>query len=246
MARMLRRSVPCVTVPIEYRERILLYVDVLGWSNLVAEAEKNPLKKELLARAIDFFISFHGWARIPGIARATQWQVALASDSLFASTPPSSEYLSDFLLETSRLARALLQEGIYLRGALVQGLVLHHKELIVGPAVVAAVELEEKMACFPRILIDDSALHHFRQAPQWVYRKDDGRASFNFIRHFADQAEMTRSTMTLEVDQLLRIVSARMDGNLNNPKVAALDRWMEAYLKDQLASYPNLGTDPGI
>jgi hypothetical protein len=232
-----------VTLPIEYQERILLYVDVLGWSNLVADAERDLLKRQLLARAIDFFISFHGWARIPGIAAATQWQVALASDSLFASAPVLGDYFGDFLLETSRLARSLLLEGIYLRGALVQGIFLHHRELIVGPAVVKAVELE-RGACYPRILIDDSALHHFLEVPQWIYREGDGRPCFDFIRHMADSASYDRSDMAREIDALLRTVNKKAESNRTDPKLAARDQWMKASLESQAAraQAPSEGT----
>jgi hypothetical protein len=230
-----------VTLPIEYQERILLYVDVLGWSHLVAEAEINPSKRQLLARAIDFFISFHGWARVPGIARETRWQVALASDSLFASAPVMGDYWGNFLLETSKLAHSLLVEGIYLRGALVQGMLLHQQELIVGPAVVKAVELE-RGACFPRILIDDTALPHFLEVPQWIYRGGDGRTSFNFVRHIADSASYASSTMAKEIDRLLQAVNTNAEIHRDCPKLAAKDQWMKSYLEDQRVFSPRSET----
>ena len=101
-----------MTVPIEYEDRILLYVDILGWSCLVAESEHDLSKREVVGRTIDRLISFHAWARMPGIAATTGWQVALASDSFFASSPATGDYFDDFLLETARLAHSLLLDGL--------------------------------------------------------------------------------------------------------------------------------------
>jgi hypothetical protein len=227
-----------MTAPIEYRDRILLYVDILGWSSLVADSEHDRSKRQLVGRAIDHLISFHAWARMPGIAIATGWHVALASDSIFASSPIESEYLDSFLLETARLARSLLLEGVFVRGALVQGLVLHNKELIIGPAVVRAVKIE-KAANYPRILIDDKIRDRLSGDvgdAGWVYQADDDRASFDYIRYFCDCANLDAATFAAEVDRLLEAVDRkagqeqlRQDSQIVK-KIAEKNQWVREYL----------------
>jgi hypothetical protein len=237
-----------MTAPIEYEDRILLYVDILGWSRLVADSEHDMSKRQLVGRAIDHIISFHGWARIPGIAATTGWHVALASDSFFASSPVESEYLDNFLLETARLARSLLLEGVFLRGALVQGQLLHNKALILGPAVVRAVELEHA-ANYPRILVDDRIRDRLSGDvgdPGWIYEADDDRASFDYIRYFCDCANLDAARVVAEVDRLLEAVDrkAGQDEQRQDPqlgkKIAEKNRWVREYL-----TYHRRVVDPG-
>jgi len=227
-------------VPIEYEERILLYVDVLGWSALIKQADSDPLKKDLLARSIDRLISFHAWARMKKVASETGWQIALASDSLFASAPVMGEHFDEFLLEVARLARSLLFEGIYVRGAIVQGRLLHNREIIVGPAVVKAVEIENETK-FPRIQIDESVLHRFQSTPRWIYRDSrnhPSKPSFDFIRFWFDRAADSPLVMAAEIDKLLKIVD-EAGTTRSEEKLIVRDRWMKEYLSYQTGTWEN-------
>ena len=50
---------------------------------------------------IDKFKAELAFDRLPGVATTTGWQFSLASDSLFASSPVSSEYFRELFIALS-------------------------------------------------------------------------------------------------------------------------------------------------
>src|SRR5271156_3287745 len=76
---------------------------------------------------------------------------------------------SQTLRETGKLCREFLQKGFPCRGAITSGSLFHHERYIVGPALVRAYQIEQSVAIYPRIILDDAAMkrwrYHFR--PPW-------------------------------------------------------------------------------
>jgi hypothetical protein len=76
------------------------------------------------------------------------------SDSIFLSTPPGHEDFLYLCCIVSGLASHFLDLGHPLRGGIACGLVYHEDDIVVGPALVRAYELESKTAIHPRIIFD--------------------------------------------------------------------------------------------
>jgi hypothetical protein len=234
-----------MTVPVEYEERILLYVDILGWKSLVRQSEHDAARRDLVGRAIDHLISFHAWARHPKNPAVAEWQIAFASDSLFASSRLEGHYLDAFLFETAKLAHGLLREGVFLRGALVRGLVLHNKELIVGPGVVNAVELECK-AITPRILVDGDVrplLCSGENSQEFIYKgPHDKETSFDylgFIRHRWQQHGCVGSGIDPDISRLRQVLARKIEQDANQPDPSEKEKLntKNDWVRDYLANY---------
>jgi hypothetical protein len=71
----------------------------------------------------------------------------------------------------------LIRDAILLRGGIVQGRLIHDSDILFGPALISAYNLESTSALYPRIVIDPKVLNIYS-------RKDGEKMSDLRIRHF--------------------------------------------------------------
>jgi len=218
--------------PIPCEQRLLLYADILGWSRLVHDSENDATKKSLVEYVIHKFRQELAFNRLPGVATATGWQFSLASDSFFASSPASAEYFSELLTALSGLAHSLLRRGIYLRGSLVAGSLFHDQEVVVGPAVVSAVELE-KSTCHPRIVVHESVFQYRDEEEHWVYRSEDGVPAFDYIRFLYAQMDNPGDALGRDVS-ISRTVLTALLGRTSSTTTRSQRRTPEAPVPSSL------------
>lgn len=136
-----------------YERRLILFVDFLGFKEIVDRTATDPeaLRKLLWAmqqlRAI-------GDDAMSKSQRFQQFSDCVVLS--FKVKEPSGVFylLNDIGLATITLASA----GFLLRGAVTVGDLYHDDDFLVGPAMVRAYELESRTAKFPRIIIDPDAL----------------------------------------------------------------------------------------
>jgi len=220
--------------PIPYEQRLLLYADILGWSRLVHDSEKDATKKSLVEYVIHKFRQELAFDRLPGVATTTGWQFSLASDSFFASSPVSAEYFRDLLIALSALAHSLLRRGIYLRGSLVAGSLFHDREVVVGPAVVTAVQLE-KSTCHPRIVVHESVFQYLDEEEHWVYRSEDGVPALDYMRFLYSQRDNPGDALGRDAREILDEVERKIEKELGagvslDCRLVKKHLWMKAYL----------------
>lgn len=81
------------------------------------------------------------------------------SDSVVLSYAANEESGAFWMINEIALSVIMLaQRGYLLRGALTVGLLYHEDRHVVGPAMVRAVEIESKVACFPRVIVDPAVI----------------------------------------------------------------------------------------
>lgn len=87
---------------------------------------------------------------------ALEVQFGAFSDHFVFSMPAS--FGGRIFSAASKLIISLLRAGYLIRGAVVLGLLYHSDNVIFGPALLTAVEMEERESFYPRILVSDSAV----------------------------------------------------------------------------------------
>jgi hypothetical protein len=55
-----------------------------------------------------------------------------------------------------------LLQGLPCRGAITVGLLHYHERIVVGPALVKAYQLEQCVAYYPRVILDVTAMEHWK------------------------------------------------------------------------------------
>ncbi|WP_159478370.1 hypothetical protein [Chryseobacterium sp. 18068] len=139
----------------KYENRICCFIDILGFKQHINETinvagEDNSEKINSIKNIIDLSKSLtndHGFSDTKVIT--------YFSDSIVISyefSEPSQLYhtLNDLLFVSFELAN----KGYLIRGGVSIGKLIHTNELIFGPALVKAYELESKKAIYPRILVE--------------------------------------------------------------------------------------------
>lgn len=156
---------------IEYTQRVVAFIDILGFKNLIKPQEK-------LQGIYDTFLiltsQHHGvWAlenalknpkssHLPIIPQGTA-KLSVFSDNFLLSVPENNaQAILSLLIIVSGLQNSLLNSsGIACRGAIHCGELIHGESpyggnIIFGPAVIHAYELEQSVASYPRVVLSDA------------------------------------------------------------------------------------------
>lgn len=159
-----------------YTEKILAFVDILGWSELLQSSDRN----NTLLRSIDSVaktvaeISLFAPAinettnglwkelqqKIPSLPLAGECDVQSThfSDTIVLTSSPREISTAPMIATVVGLAQVLLRAGYYVRGAITRGQIHHTDKSLYGPALVRAYRIEQKVAIYPRILVTSDAI----------------------------------------------------------------------------------------
>lgn len=121
-----------------YESRIVLFVDILGFTNEVKESENNPQKIEKLKDCLEhiqglFYNNIHN-----DYIEFTQF-----SDSILISIPvnyPGGVYYT--IIDASFAIHSLFSKGFICKGNITIGEIYHKKDLLFGPGFLEAMKLE--------------------------------------------------------------------------------------------------------
>jgi hypothetical protein len=262
-----------------YEDRVVALVDILGWRGLLCQDHERP--PEVACRAIDRLqleISSQAAAeqsghRPPG-ADFTVFQLNLKdqyTDYGISSDSPNEgnfqlNQFSDHLLlscrtegitprimieRMSNLLWTMLASGLFLRGAVVVGKLVHSSTTALGPALIRAHFLESRVAIYPRVIVDDAledVINHSaptgvrldRLMGQPLCRDPDGLLFIDFIRSRFLRARVVDGMETWRSihDSLLE----RRRQHAEKPDVLAKDNWMIAYFNDVVRQAPELAS----
>lgn len=161
---------------LKYDIRLVAFVDILGWTESVKNASKNPEKIQKLGLALDAIrTQLHqtewmqknaGHSEWPGDPKITQF-----SDCLTISTRADFAGKSHLISVLGFLSLSLLRQGFLLRGGLTVGELYHRESMVFGPAFLKAYELENRCAVYPRIILDPVLSEQWGQGD--AYREKD-------------------------------------------------------------------------
>lgn len=189
--------------PVAYEDRLCLFLDILGFKNIVAEStqEKPETTKSTYRRfdvlrihsalsAIDRSIKPSG-PTFGGISKSSK-QVTQFSDSIVVSYKlEEKSAVFDMLYDMYFLQIELVQRGILVRGAITSGQLFHDKQIVFGPALVEAAELE-KLAMYPRVILHQEIIDH-------------GKRRYASHHSSADEENSIRSMLQQDLDGMFFI-----------------------------------------
>jgi len=156
---------------LEYETRLLAFVDLLGWKAATQSMDPTELRRAILPiarRAQIYNEQFREQVRtrkdIIFNPIFMEVQYCFFSDSFVFSTPIS--FGPRIVTAVGDIALQLLQMGFLTRGAIVKGKVFHLDNIVFGPALVRAVQLE-KATVMPRVFFDRESIGDM---PMWDMR----------------------------------------------------------------------------
>jgi hypothetical protein len=168
-----------------FEERVTAFVDILGFSDLVARMPAEPPLFETVKGALEAVLSaeetlYAGTERL-GVLTAGCYEVSESatlgqptveqqkpdpqmiafSDCYVLSDRPG--HLARTIARVHRLALHLLRDGILTRGAIRQGPLYHEERVVFGQALIDAYTDEKTIAKMPRILLEEKLAAAFRK-----------------------------------------------------------------------------------
>lgn len=168
---------------LRYEQRVVLFIDFLGFKEIVERTTNDNSLLENLVAAMDRI----GAIGLGDEEFAKSQRITQFSDCIVVSFHVDERSGVFWLLnEIAFCVIDLLERGFLLRGALTVGDLLHTGKHIVGPAMVAAYEMESKVAKYPRVLIDPSVLAVARKARSELHSPEE---EADYVKGFMTQDE---------------------------------------------------------
>lgn len=194
-------------------------------------------------------------------------RVLTFSDNIVIGSPtrPFPELYGDEgqLFEIASIAIYLLNQSIlsrFYRGGVAVGLLYIDDSYVAGPALVDAVDLEEKIASGPRVLLSEAsaqlALTHLRHHTggdaygdpynRYVLQDADGRLFVNYLGAAAEDEPYIEGAVEDALARHRAAVLARAKAAPADPKIAAKYQWLSGYhdwVCSQFFNHPDLLID---
>ena len=242
-----------------YEDRVLAWVDILGWSALLKESENDPEKfPVLLAGAVALRLSKDSQEagkelakefneKQQGLKMTSDYEPEINhfSDTVIWSHPVKNFWVSSLVDQVQHTCCLLLANGYLTRGAIVLGPLFHERGTVFGPAVLEAYRLETNVADTPRILIDESMGNLLPRTTSFegkTYdnlecRTDDfdGRRYLDILgggpMRTLKTPDHRRMSSGWDEPALLAMAEAKLAGQTDE-KVRAKWAWMVKYLRE--------------
>ena len=193
---------------IKYEKRLVAFIDILGFKEIVKQSEKDISKIELIYSVLDYLKNWEvsdKWdLRLVKIEEDTQKRgvqnfdirkksnITAFSDSIVVSVKVDdniNEMASTPIVNLAYIGAILLEKGILFRGGLTIGNLIHNENgTVFGQGLIDAYRLESCNAKFPRIILSDKLLNELNYpletkrnrypCHQYIDRFDDGCVGF--------------------------------------------------------------------
>lgn len=243
----------------EYCDRVVGFVDILGFADLVRRADREPELRDHIAEAL---------GNVRRVSPPTEGKTDLRSqnfsDSLILSAADTPDGFWHLLLSIDALAWNLLQLGVLIRGGVTIGGMRHEPDIVFGVGVNEAYRLESTVAKMPRIVLGarafDAAERYARQHEVWatyrsarLLRDRDGVWFLNYLTElgcFNRQDPRNPDMLShpfCELGRSIRsIIQSKLDRTLDQPDVYAKVEWFARYWNAEVATHPDPDAEPVI
>jgi hypothetical protein len=223
----------------DFEDRIVIFIDILGFGALVEEAANNSNSDASvrLEKALDVIQNLGSKkSDETSLIKNVDPSIKIFSDSVILSIAPSPSELRNLFLELSRLFVRLMIQGVWIRGGISFGKFSRLRNKPCGPAMNSAYQIESKIAEFPRLALSASMVDFCRKNnpsildSAYVQRDEDGVFAVSPLKCATEQHEEFGFDIRLDAavirDQLDHALQKIVDRPDQFKKVKELaDRW---------------------
>lgn len=152
---------------LQYEERYVAFIDVLGFKSLVDRAEADAKLLERLATNLEEVRTYSALGATMDASAINDpenffhnmFRMSTFSDSIIISTKINLIGLGLIAMLSGIMCNKLLHQGIFTRGAISAGKLIHTESIAFGAGLIRSYSLENSAAIYPRILIDERIVH---------------------------------------------------------------------------------------
>lgn len=217
---------------ITYKDHIVAFIDVLGFSALVNSGTTDKLQ-EYFEYVLDEFSEDR---------KSYKFDYILISDAIVIYADSKKANFESLCRAISKLQMKLIMRGIIMRGGISFGTLYLNKEksVIVGSALINAYKLEQE-AIYPRVTIDRGFIRLFYKNSQNMLQRNKGnilldppapyQADLPYI-YFTRKLALVMQKSKL--DSVVELLEHNLSQNKNAQKYLWLKNHIEKALDDQL------------
>lgn len=221
----------------EYETRFCAFVDILGFKALVRGGSLTPDEIRSILRSVRTPPEPHLAVVLPHSDLRTH----SFSDNICVSTRCNADGIKHLLFSLEILAVTLLGSGTLLRGAIVLGELYQDDEVVFGDALIRAVELEQSVVRYPRVMLERAAADKARELMRPSMQDD---FTEDFIRQAADGpfflnvlANMPnylydldlRQDWVLRYNRMAEQLQRQLDASVDRPDIFEKHIWFAKY-----------------
>lgn len=155
----------------EYSERIVAFIDILGFAALVRQLGADPTLHASLNNALKQIRVFKNSSVRPDSAQSNL-QVSVFSDSIVISG--AADNLHGVLWSAIHLQCNILAMGILTRGGISSGRTFHTDDILYGEGMLDAYHLESNAAIYPRIILAPKLMDNIEGGYKAAFLRQDG------------------------------------------------------------------------
>jgi len=175
----------------QYEERHVAFIDILGFSSLVNRAEEDSNLLEKLASVLEEQKMYSEIGqkmddfgnKDPQSFFKNMFRMSTFSDNIVISTKNNPIGLGLITTLSTIICNRLLHQGIFTRGAISKGKLIHTNTIVLGAGLIRAYELEKTAAIYPRILINESIVRDMDALEKQGGSPDLRRQDFDGLWH---------------------------------------------------------------
>jgi hypothetical protein len=177
---------------VPYDARYCAYIDILGFGELIDKLDRGETPydflKDLLAQVQ------HPPETIAGSSKDADFRAQSISDAVALSAADNMQGLGAIFHSVNQLAVNFLQQGFFIRGAIVKDKLHHDDKMIFGRALVRAYRLESTISRYPRVMVTREVVDDIRRRAgkgsieSMLRRADDGPMFLHVLREIEIKA----------------------------------------------------------
>ncbi len=218
-----------------YDKRLVAFIDILGFKDIVKQSETDPSKIELIYSVLEYlkdwektekwnlkFVEIEESAQYKGVNNFDlrgKTNTTSFSDSIVVSVKIDdnvNEMASTLIANLAYIGTVLLEKGILFRGGLIIGNIIHIENgTVFGQGLIDAFMLETRSAKYPRIVLSDKLLKELNYPlerkrnrypyHQYLDRYDDGCVGFHQLIYYQVIESWTEMTPELLTESLSKV-----------------------------------------
>lgn len=167
-----------------YENRIVLFLDILGFKKIVGDTlkkTKESEEEEIIEKTSFIIKTISEMTEVAQMTpKETSKVVTQFSDSIVISfNADDQKEIPRLFFNLQRLIAKLIAREVLCRGAISYGPLYHKENLIFGPALIDAYETESQAALYPRVILDRSVLEIMKYNYSLEYKHSYRKITFD-------------------------------------------------------------------
>jgi hypothetical protein len=215
-----------------YKERYCAFLDILGFAEIVKTIE-NGVPFQKLKYLLDTVHKPHSGVAID--VDETDFRAQSISDAVAISANPTTPGLLQICDAVERLSLELLEEGYFVRGAIVKDKLYHDDNTVFGSALVRAFQLEQEVVRYPRVMVvSDVANSLYDEARKCIQQAGDGPYFVHVLRTLEGLdpnlfGVNTHGMPTSKYSTMRHMIQRRFREAVDNPHHFEKVQWFSRY-----------------